>query len=412
MQSPATSSRARLARYKAFLAQDPDNPDLLVDAGELAIASGEMQTALDYFRHAASVQADAARVSSGLGLTLFALGKTADAIPPLTSALLGAPNDPGIRYALSACHADNGNFAGAWGTLASIAAAPAENTLQIEEEAFANVQRLAATLPRAGALGIRVLHHLGELEHAWTLAQALTGGDTTDADVQGAAAAICLDRNDSHSAVAFAKAALALNPAQSDALGVLGMDSLRNGRRLEARAAFDSAVAANDQSARAIAGIALIDLLEKRYESAEAGLLTARSQMPNHLGTWMALAWAQVALGKLGVAHDTLDQAMAINENFSETHGMLGLVALLEGRRDAARLAVRRALGLDRQSLSARLVQFLLARDTAASGRSGALLSAILETKLADGSSLHDGMMRLVTGSTSREAQSSSAKGT
>ena len=82
--------------------------------------------------------------------------------------------------------------------------------------------------------------------------------------------------------------------------------------------------------------------------------------MPGHIGTWHALGWCHIAGQRLAEARACFERALALDRNFAESHGGLGIVSAMEGERDAAAESVERALRLDPKCLSARYAQALL----------------------------------------------------
>jgi Flp pilus assembly protein TadD len=85
--------------------------------------------------------------------------------------------------------------------------------------------------------------------------------------------------------------------------------------------------------------------LTAAYEGDLAGamqaLKAAVAVMPEHLGSWHALAWMQMLSQDLAGAESSLQEALARDASFGETYGGLALLAALRGDRVAAEAHVR-----------------------------------------------------------------------
>ena len=79
-----------------------------------------------------------------------------------------------------------------------------------------------------------------------------------------------------------------------------------------------------------------------------------------HVGSWIAAGWAHVIKGDLEAGRRCFEKALALDHNFSESHGSLGVIAILENRFDDARPLAATALRLDKQSFSGALAHALL----------------------------------------------------
>jgi Tfp pilus assembly protein PilF len=85
--------------------------------------------------------------------------------------------------------------------------------------------------------------------------------------------------------------------------------------------------------------------------------------MPDHIGTWHALAWCQLLEGDLAGAKRSFDKAFALDRTFGETHGGFALVHALRSERKEAEESIKRATRLDPQGRSARYAKSVLLLD-------------------------------------------------
>jgi Tfp pilus assembly protein PilF len=100
--------------------------------------------------------------------------------------------------------------------------------------------------------------------------------------------------------------------------------------------------------------------------------------MPDHIGTWHVLAWIEILLGNVPAAHSAFRRALALDRNFSETHGGLAVVDALQGREAEARLHIKRALRLDRQSVAVCYAELLLLRREGKTAQAKAVIDELL----------------------------------
>lgn len=81
--------------------------------------------------------------------------------------------------------------------------------------------------------------------------------------------------------------------------------------------------------------------------------------MPDHIGTWHALAWAQLLLGDVQAAEASYRSALALDRNFGKSHGGLAIVELLTDRLPEGEASMNRALKLDPGAVSGRYAKSL-----------------------------------------------------
>jgi Tfp pilus assembly protein PilF len=89
-------------------------------------------------------------------------------------------------------------------------------------------------------------------------------------------------------------------------------------------------------------------------------------------------------VGRLGEARQRFERALAIDDNFGESHGSLAVVDVIEGDERAAQKRIAIALRLDPQSFSARFARTLLIERSGDVQGARKLLAKILETPVND----------------------------
>jgi Tfp pilus assembly protein PilF len=139
----------------------------------------------------------------------------------------------------------------------------------------------------------------------------------------------------------------------------------------------------------------LTDMLAQNLPKAIEDLKNAVRYMPNHIGTWHALAWCMIVSNDLASARESFDKAMEIDHNFGETHGGLAVIAVMEGRLTEAEGLIKRALRLDPRSFAARFAQSLMLAQRGKPEVAQELIQKILKSPVMEGGeSLQDILLR------------------
>jgi Flp pilus assembly protein TadD len=131
-------------------------------------------------------------------------------------------------------------------------------------------------------------------------------------------------------------------------------------------------------------------MLKLDLDAAMDALQKAVKYMPNHIGTWHALAWCQIIKNDLDGAKTSFDEAMKIDRNFGETHGGLAVIAYVQGDKETAKTESRKAVLLDPMSFSGRFAESLLLQDTDPEA-AREMISNIMQSSIGDdGKSLQE----------------------
>lgn len=147
-----------------------------------------------------------------------------------------------------------------------------------------------------------------------------------------------------------ANAALAENRGE-DALASLALAAA------DAAAAGDNGLRALVETDRARAMVSQGKEAEAEAVLAEARALDAQSPL-----TWLLSATLARRLGKLDEAQGFIEIAAALSPNYAETALEAGVIAMLQGRQDAAQASWRSAVELDSDSVTADIARDYLAQ--------------------------------------------------
>lgn len=333
----------RAEQLSVFADQEPDNPDLLCDLLDELLSAGDVQG------------------------TLARLKKAAPALLEL----------PAVQFRVARCAMLQGDFGRAAGLLKALLSQGASHAGIVHDLAFAQLKlgepALALqTLDTTSATGddlvafallrARALHHLRD--HAAALdVLAPFEGSPRQAEICGVRALLWLDHGDNTRAIIEADRALQLDARQHEAAIVRGTLALWEQRVDTSSEVFEQILAEHPDSGRALLGLGQDFMLRGNVPAGRALLERAVVEMPEHLGSWHALAWCQLIEGDLAGAKHSFDKAFAVDRTFGETHGGIALVHALRSERREAEESIKRAMRLDPQGRSARYAKSVLLLD-------------------------------------------------
>jgi len=214
--------------------------------------------------------------------------------------------------------------------------------------------------PAFQLLKIRAMHNLGRIEEALFLVQHYLEFNKDDQDALGLKAILSLDLGRYDEASVAADMALILNPFNHEALTVLSSVALVEQNPDKALVHLSKSENITTRSGRMMLNLGQAQMLNMDFLEAEESLKKASELMPDHIGTWHALAWVELVQNKVDFAEQSLQKAMDLDRNFSETHGGLAVIAVRKGNIDLARKLTKTALRLDPNCVSGRYAESLL----------------------------------------------------
>lgn len=348
------------AQLRAFLAQDPGNPEIACDLIDLQLTAG---------------QPDAARL-------------TLDSLPH------DVQRSPGVNFRASRIELASGNYQAANERLSALIEqghdAPAighdlafvELCQRRTDAAAATINR---TITRHGAtpelhiLRARVALMDGDhaqAQHSLDEALRMEPGHAT---ALGVRALGLLDAGHLPAAQAAATDCLVLYPDQHEALLASATVHLWTGNPALAGEQYQRALMRFPNSGRALSGMGQVLAMAGQLEQAEATLRHAVRTMPDHIGTWHALGWVQLLQGELPAARNSYQAAYDLDRNFAESHGGLAVVAFFEECFEEGEAGMKRALKLDPNCVSGRYAKTLWLHHTGQAEASDVLFAELME---------------------------------
>lgn len=325
----------RLERLCRFLEQDPNNLWLLGDAAAAAFDERAFDLAAELIGRYAAIASLPPPVENLAGLVALAREGFADAARIFSKLREEGHDDPGLRFNLAWAQAVIGAH---------------EAALELLDDATLKAS------PRAPALKIQMMHHLGRFEDALACGQGLAELYPDNHALMGALATLAIDAEETDLALHYAR----LAGEHPEGLAALGTLTLGDQDCAAAIALFDRALAAQPGNARAWVGKGLGLLSAGDAAEAAATIDRGAELFGDHLGSWIAAGWAHFVNGAPDKARERFERALALDPNFAESHGGLAVLAVLDGQTEEARRHSEIALRLDRQSLGGALAKSLL----------------------------------------------------
>ncbi|MEX2964298.1 tetratricopeptide repeat protein [Microbulbifer sp. TYP-18] len=330
--------KEQIKKLESFLEQDPNNSRLVSDLIDTQLRAGQLDQAESHLVLGKKRWPENSIFSFQSGMLSLYRGQFQDAIVYFTSLLsTDVPQDM-VRYNM------------AWAQMA----------MHQPEQALETLSVLTEIPARGLLLKARALHYLGRMEEAEKLLVALEMDTELSMECKSMRALIALDNEKSEAALSLAKELLNKNPDNVEGNLVAGTLSLTDGNLSEADKCFSVVLAQKPGSGRGWLGKGLLVMLKGDFVHSAEYLERAVELMPNHLGTYNALAWAYICSGELGKAEEAAMRANTIEPRFAETQGTLAVIALMKGDKPVANVKAKLANRLSGNSFAGRFAKALL----------------------------------------------------
>lgn len=369
--NPASSppTPARLELLEGFLREDPENPMLLADACETAIACGRHERALALLDTAQRLGLDAPEWTFRRAQLCIARRELDQAAALLEGLRRAAGEHPAISHDLAYVAFLQGDMAACRRLLAP----------WLEGEGTAHLSLDAAQLEPMQALWLRAMHRGQWLEEAWSWVENQTAARKLLPVAQGVASLLAIDTDHLERALGLADAALAVRPAHHEALVARATVALAQGANAAAQQLLQRALQSNGEDGRTWSTLGFASLQARNMPQAQAQLERAVGFMPGHIGTWHALGWARLLQGNQAGALEAFRQALGLDRNFAESHGAVGLVLAVAGQTAEARHHLEVAQRLDPANVTGRYALAVLSGDAGDVARLSALAAKLLD---------------------------------
>lgn len=350
----------RVARLLGYLQADPENVELACETVDALFAGSR-------YGEAESLLAS---------------------LPPSSRASVG------LRFRTAHAAMMRGRYEDAAAGLQSLIDERIENVALWHDLAFC--QLCLRRTPEASATLASAVQHFGDsAELALVRARvALMDGDfaaahlALDAALElapqhttglGLRALALLDEGRNDEAANAAQYALSVYADQHEALLVAGTNALWLRDLDAAESHLARALQRHPNSGRALSGAGQVRMLRMDLDGARDLLEQAVVAMPDHIGTWHALAWTYLLSGDIASAERAYHSAYDLDRNFADSHGGLALVHALRRETDAADASIKRALRLNPQCPTALYAKSVLVADAGDTAKADRVLEALLD---------------------------------
>jgi Flp pilus assembly protein TadD len=330
----------KLAKILSYLAVDPANRHLLAAAIDAYLSLGQNEDAARCARAALTFHPKDPFFRHRYGNVLIAQDKLTEAEQVLI-ALHAEVADMNIARNLAYIYFRQKKYTEAGDTLLPYIDVPGVS-------------------PAIATLLLRCLHHSGKVKQALEIVWRRLDDFSADPEFLAVASLLCLDGGQPEEAKKFSDAAQAEGSHPIEALVTGGTVALGHGDVEAANAQFTKALEINPADGRTWSGLGLASLLKQDIAGAMEQLKYATTCMPQHIGTWHALAWCKIVTRDVDGAEAIYQKVLAMDRNFGESHGGMAVVAALKGNHAVAKKYIEVALRLDPRGLSARYAQMIM----------------------------------------------------
>lgn len=318
-----------------FLERDPANVALLSEAAQAAYDERAFDQAHALLKRVAEIEALPPALTNLDGLVAMAQHRFADAADVFGHMREAGHDNPAVRFNLAWARA----MLGAW----------AEASDLLDEEAI-------AASPRGPSLKIETMHHLEQYDDALERGKELAHRFPNDKRLMGVLATLAIDAEKPELARLYAEKG-GDNPEASAALGVLKLGENDADGSLPL---FECVIGQQPTNARAWVGKGLALLSQGKADEGARALDRGAELFDDHLGSWIAAGWAHFVAGDRSAARAAFERSIQADANFSESHGGLAVLDVLEGKVDSAEERAEIAVRLDRNSFGGALAKSLL----------------------------------------------------
>ncbi len=325
----------KLNRYLQFLAQDPDNLNLLLEISNGYRLLNDFLTAQLYLDRAKAINADACLALEGIlaiQLENFNLAKES------LQQALKIEDFPALRYSLAVCHYHLHELNESIDIL---------NPLLTSGEPSLETQLLMAQL----------LYCQGRFAESIKLLQDAIEQYGPDEGTLVLLAQLYFDNNDLALAKQIALQVLIINPSNYEAQVTLMLLRLADGdttiseiKKLLQQAPADS---------RLWFALGTTYLFALKLKRAEKAFLKAAELDASFSDNWVSLGWCQLFLDKPDEAQNSYQQLIAIDEKRAEGWGGLALITTLRKEFATTSQLIAKAKALNPECLLANIAQIL-----------------------------------------------------
>lgn len=347
--SASSKTVTRLERLEKYLLQDPQNPALLADACEAAIAEGHHDRAVAHLERAEALGLDRNEWDFRRARLCIARRHLDQARQLLEGLRTGGADHPAVAHDLAYVHFLQGDL----------------ETCRITIHPWlSRTDMSAGQLDALQVLWLRATHRQHHMEEAWAWIEQQQAAGMLQGAASGVASLVAIDTSHFDAARQLAERALAADPEQPEALVAAATIAMAEDRNEAAQQLLQRALKVHPEDGRTWSALAFASLQARELSRAAAQFehaLGSGSSMRKHVGTWHGLGWTRLLQGDQPGALAAFSHALDLDRNFAESHGAVGLLLGLGGNGGQAQHHLRAADKLDPHNVTGRFARAVLA---------------------------------------------------
>ncbi|MFZ6778070.1 tetratricopeptide repeat protein [Undibacterium sp. Ji83W] len=213
-------------------------------------------------------------------------------------------------------------------------------------------------------LWLRCMHRSLKLEEALEYALQQQKLNRLSDQATGIASLVAVDLGNMELAATWARQALESHPEQVEALVANATVALAQKNTDLSRECLLRALTKNATDGRVLSLLGFTEMYDMKIDQALPYLQDAVVYMPKHIGTHLGLGWLYFIQRDLDAASAEFETALALDRNFSESHGAIAVIAATQNQIEKAEQHIELALRLDKSNFSAPYAQAILSGET------------------------------------------------
>ena len=338
--NPGTEDGSAIARYEAFLLEDPGNTLIRLNLGQLHHRAGQFENAEACFARCLEDEAYRNVAQGHLAKVRLSQGRLEEAEGLFKTLIASGDGDPALFHNLGI-------------------ALYGQRRWPQAQEAFEAARQRGLSSGTTLRYIAYCLHQQNRADEARALAQQWLESAPSEQAV-GYLSLLELELGHREAAQQRADEALRLNPDNADATYVKSVDMIERQDMDQAERLLSRVLDKQPQSFRALQGLGMVHYYRQQFDKAIHFLERALKVVPKQVGAIITIGWAYVAKKDVVNAERTFRRAIAAEPNFGEAHGGLATTLALQRRVKEATDEITIARRLDRRGFGAAYAQSIL----------------------------------------------------
>lgn len=354
----------RLAKLKQYLQHSPDNVPLLLDAVATAIAAGGLEEAESLVNQTLQHAPDSREAHAHAGYICMLNNNFTGAVGHYQEAMEAGLDEPAICYNLAFSYYRISLY---------------DEALSQARAAGKGANETASLEPQRSLLIARCLYRKQQFDEALNELRAIPDGEQ-NAEVLGLMALLYCDDDQVEKALFYSSRSLDIEPTGFEALVARATCFVIQREYDLAYSDYERILELHPTVGRAWSGLGQIQFHRFQFSEAATSLRKAVELMPDHVGTWHLLGWANMAMESYEEARNAFENAYELDRTFAETHGCLASLYAVTGESGKAEYHIKLAQKLDPASMGHLYAKMVLLQKEGRGNESKQLFDKALNT--------------------------------